>query len=392
MRLDAYLVRYVGEHSRSEWQRLIECGSVTLNLKETKPAIRVVTDDQIEIRPVASHALLDPDPSIDLDVVYEDQAIIVINKPPGLVVHPAPGNETGTLVHGLLARFPELRDPTGQMRPGIVHRLDKDTSGLMVVGKTVDAGAALQRQIQQGEVSKRYRLLLRGVVQEQRGIIEAPIGRDRFQRQRMAVRADGRSARTEFRVLERFPDHTYVEADLSTGRTHQLRVHFAYISHPVAGDRTYGKGRAPSGLERQFVHSRELTLTSPATRGAQTWIAELPPDLERVLVRLREVPPSLLGEPDTQGTAPSPQPSPPVGERGQSRTPRPHRGRGRPGPAPAGHARVRGRVQQEHVVHQALGCVGAAWRLGPSGSLAVVDSCRTSTSPRWLRISTSRTR
>jgi len=297
MRLDAYLVQHVGEHSRSEWQRLIECGSATLNLKQVKPATRVEPGDQIEIRPVASHALLDPDPTIVLDVVYEDPAIIVINKPAGLVVHPAPGNETGTLVHGLLARFPELRDPTGQMRPGIAHRLDKDTSGLMVVGKTVDAVAALQSQMQQGKVSKRYRLLVRGVVQEERGIIDAPIGRDRFQRQRMAVRADGRPALTEFRVLERFPDYTYVEADLTTGRTHQLRVHFAYINHPVAGDRTYGKGRAPSGLERQFVHSRELTLTSPATRKAETWIAELPRDLERVLVRLRA---ALAPLPDTE--------------------------------------------------------------------------------------------
>jgi 23S rRNA pseudouridine1911/1915/1917 synthase len=315
MRLDAYLSRYVGEHSRSEWQRLMESGSLTLNGVAVKPAMRVSPDDRIEIRPVASHALLEPDPSIVLDVVYEDAAIVVINKPAGLVVHPAPGHESGTLVHGLLARFPELRDPTGQMRPGIAHRLDKDTSGLMVVGKTVDAVAAVQRQLQQGEVRKRYQLLLRGNVEEQRGIIEAPIGRDRFQRQRMAVRADGRAARTEFRVLERFADHTFVEADLSTGRTHQLRVHFAYIGHPVAGDRTYGSGRGPSGLVRQFVHSRELTLTSPATRQVNTWVVEVPPDLERALTRLRAALPRLIDPDDPGSDSPGDTGPAAVGER-----------------------------------------------------------------------------
>ncbi|MBM2812686.1 MAG: pseudouridine synthase, RluA family [Chloroflexi bacterium] len=133
MRLDAYLSQYLHEHSRSEWQRLIEVGGVTVNGAMAKPAMRLAADDRLEIRPVASHALLEPDPTISLDVLYEDRTIIVINKAAGLVVHPAPGHESGTLVHALLARFPELRDPTGQRRPGIVHRLDKDTSGVMRV-------------------------------------------------------------------------------------------------------------------------------------------------------------------------------------------------------------------------------------------------------------------
>jgi len=289
MRLDAYLSRYLPEHSRSEWQRLIEVGGVTLNRAPTKPSVRLAANDQLEIRPVASHALLEPDPTIELKVLYEDQAMVVLDKPTGLVVHPAPGHETGTLVHALLARFPELRDPTGQMRPGIVHRLDMDTSGVMVVGKTREAVAALQQQMQNGKIKKRYRVLVIGTIQEEHGLIDAPIGRDRDHRQRMTVRGDGRPALTEFTVLERLPGYTYVDAGLPSGRTHQLRVHFTHIGYPIAGDRTYGRGRAPAGLTRQFVHSRELTLTSPATGKEQTFVAELPADLAEPLEGLREL-------------------------------------------------------------------------------------------------------
>ncbi len=290
MRLDAYLAQYLPEHSRSEWRRLIEAGGVAINGGETKPATRLAGGERLLIEPVAPHALLEPDPSIDIKVIYEDRAIVVIDKPAGLVVHPAPGNETGTLVHGLLARFPELHDPTGAMRPGIVHRLDKETSGVMVVGKTPAAVAALQRQMQANETRKRYRLLVHGPIEEDAGVIDAPIGRDRFNRQRMSVRADGRSARTEFQVLERFPGYTYVDAGLVSGRTHQLRVHFAYIEHPVAGDRTYGRRRPPEGLRRQFVHSRELTLTSPATKELRTFVAEIPAELAHVIEGLRPHP------------------------------------------------------------------------------------------------------
>lgn len=287
MRLDAYLARYVGDHSRSEWQRLVENGSIRLNGVTARPAERLREGDRLDISPIPSHALLEPDPTIRLEVLYEDDAIAVIDKPAGLVVHPAPGNETGTLVNALLARFPDLRDPTGQRRPGIVHRLDKDSSGVMVIGKTPEAVAKLQWQMQQAKMHKRYRLLVAGTIQEHEGVIDAPIARDLFNRQRMAVRADGRPALTEFRVLERLPTYTYVDAALASGRTHQLRVHFAYIGHPVAGDRTYGRGRAPEGLSRQFVHSRELTLTSPATDREQTFVAELPADLQAVLDSLR---------------------------------------------------------------------------------------------------------
>jgi 23S rRNA pseudouridine1911/1915/1917 synthase len=213
--------------------------------------------------------------------------MIVVDKPAGVVVHPAPGNERGTLVNGLLARFPELRAPDGDLRPGIVHRLDKDTSGLIVIGRTLEAVANLQRQMQSRSTEKRYFLLVRGGIEEEEGIIDRPIGRDPRNRQRMAVRAEGRTAQTHFWVRERFAGWTLVEALLLTGRTHQLRVHFASIGHPVAGDATYGPGAALRGLQRQFLHSHLLRLRSPYDNEEHTFTADLPPDLSAVLTRLR---------------------------------------------------------------------------------------------------------
>jgi 23S rRNA pseudouridine1911/1915/1917 synthase len=288
MRLDSYLSRHVGEHSRAEWQRLIDAGIVLRNGRPAKAADRVEGTDQVLVQALAQQVLLDADPSIPLDVVYEDASIIVVNKTAGLVVHPAPGHESGTLVNALLARFPELSDPSGEQRPGIVHRLDKDTSGLLVVGRTPAAVASVQRQMQAGTVVKRYWLLVAGNLKEGEGLIDAPIARDARNRQRMAVRADGRPSRTRFRVAERFTAFTLVDAELGSGRTHQLRVHFAYIGHPVAADRVYGSGRRPPGLERQFVHAYHLALRSPATRRDVVLECPLPPDLAEPLASLRE--------------------------------------------------------------------------------------------------------
>jgi 23S rRNA pseudouridine1911/1915/1917 synthase len=295
LRLDAYLAKIVGHHSRAEWQRLILAGAVLLRGRPARPADRVAAGDAVIVRPTAHHLLLTPDPSIPLEVVYADAALIVVNKPPGLVVHPAPGNQERTLVHALLARFPELHDPTGGQRPGIVHRLDKDTSGLLMVGRTVEAVAALQAQMQTGEIVKRYYLLVIGDLAAGEGMIDAPIGRDPRQRQRMAVRAEGRPALTRFWVRERFGQFTFVEAELATGRTHQLRVHFAYIGHPVAADKLYGSGRRPPGLPRQFVHAHYLRVRSPATGEVLELTAPLPPDLAEPLVQLRAGGPAATG-------------------------------------------------------------------------------------------------
>jgi 23S rRNA pseudouridine1911/1915/1917 synthase len=288
-RLDGFLQRHGGEPgcSRSEWQRLIGLEAVWLNGQPSKPGQRVVAGDRVSIAAVSRQIDLPPAEEVAFEVVYDDPAMIVVDKPAGVVVHPAPGNERGTLVNGLLARFPELRDQDQNLRPGIVHRLDKDTSGLLVVGRTLAATANLQFQMQSRSTEKRYLLLVRGNIGEDEGLIDAPIARDLRNRQRMAVRLGGRGAQTRFTVLERFGDWTLVEALLLTGRTHQLRVHFISIGHPVAGDMTYGSNRKPPGLERQFVHARLLRLRSPHDDQEHVFVAELPPDLATTLDRLR---------------------------------------------------------------------------------------------------------
>jgi 23S rRNA pseudouridine1911/1915/1917 synthase len=287
LRLDAYLSKRKRERSRSEWQRLIDLGAVLVNRHPAKPALRLTEGDRVDVLATPEHVAPRPEADIPLDVVYQDRAVIVVNKPAGLVAHPAPGNESGTLVNALLARYPELQDPTGELRPGIVHRLDKDTSGLMVVGRTASAVAALQAQMKRRGAVKRYLVLVGGRIAEDHGQIDAPIARSATNRQKMAVRADGKPALTEFQVLERFGEWTLLEVRIHTGRTHQIRVHFAYIGHPVAGDGTYGRGRAPASLRRQFVHAAFLAFDSPIDGRLQEFTAPLPPDLELVLEELR---------------------------------------------------------------------------------------------------------
>ena len=289
-RLDGFLQRHGGEpvRSRSEWQRLIGEEAIQLNGRPSKPSQRVSEGDRVLIAHQPRTLELPPEEDVAFDVVYSDTAMIVIDKPAGVVVHPAPGNERGTLVNGLLARFPELREEHGELRPGIVHRLDKDTSGVMVVGRTLEAVADLQRQMASRSTEKRYLLLALGNIGEDEGLIDRPIARDPRNRQRMAVHASGRPARTHFWVRERFGDWTLIEALLLTGRTHQLRVHFASIGHPVAGDQTYGPGsRRIPGLARQFLHSAFLRVRSPADSQEHSFSVGLPSELVAVLERLR---------------------------------------------------------------------------------------------------------
>ncbi len=288
-RLDGFLQRHGGEpdRSRSEWQRLIGAEAVLLNGSPSKPSERVRAGDRVRIVAVSRGPELPPEDFVPFKVVYEDPAMIVVDKPAGVVVHPAPGNERGTLVNGLLARFPELRGEDDELRPGIVHRLDKDTSGLMVIGRTLASVADLQRQMASRSTEKRYLLLVRGGIEEDEGIIDRPIGRDPRNRQRMAVRFEGRASRTHFWVRARFAGWTLLEALLLTGRTHQLRVHFASIGHPIVGDTTYGdQGAAVPGLRRQFLHAHLLRLRSPHDQAEHTFTSELPADLQAVLSRL----------------------------------------------------------------------------------------------------------
>lgn len=293
-RLDKYLADRVADLSRSAAQRLIDGGQVTVNGELVKTSYKVRAGDLIGgYLPVEEATELVAE-AIPLKVVYEDQALLVVDKPAGMVVHPAPGHPAGTLVNALLAHCPELA-ARGDERPGIVHRLDRDTSGLILVAKSEKVRRALQRQFQDRQVHKVYLALLDGHLQPAWGRIEAPLGRDPQHRQRVAVLAGGREAVTEYHVLQQFSqqmgpaagDYTLVEVEPRTGRTHQIRVHFASIGHPVVGDTVYGRRRSRLPVPRQFLHARRLGFKHPVTGQRLELEAALPADLASVLDLLR---------------------------------------------------------------------------------------------------------
>src|SRR5579883_881486 len=287
-RLDRYLTAFLPEISRTAIQQLIADGQILVNEKKSKAGYALRSGDSIAIlatSPVSDLSHLEP-LSIPLDIVYEDDDLLVINKPAGLVVHPATGHKDDTLVNALLARYPELRQVGSEERPGIVHRLDRDTSGLMIVAKNARAHAALVEQMKRHEIIKRYLALVEGNIALDQGSIDAPIGRNPRNRQQMAITAIGsREARTHFRVLERFNRHTLLLLQLETGRTHQIRLHLKAIGHPVLGDPVYGSGnvlkRMP--LQRQFLHAYQLSFTHPITGKHLELEAPLPPELQIVL-------------------------------------------------------------------------------------------------------------
>jgi 23S rRNA pseudouridine1911/1915/1917 synthase len=295
-RLDKYVAQMVPDLSRSRVQKLIEEGFVTVKGGIAKQSYQVEAGDEIIVHVPPPKPMEVKPEAIPLDIVYEDEDIIVVNKPAGMVVHPAYGHRTGTLVNAVLAYCPDLAGVEGDQRPGIVHRLDKDTSGLIIVAKHDAARRHLQRQFKRREVRKIYVALLEGRLEPVRGVIEAPIGRDKKRRKRMAVVEGGREARTEYRVTEYFTDrvakvsrpYTLVEAEPQTGRTHQVRVHFASIGHPLAGDPVYGfRKQRLSGLRRQFLHARTLGFRLPGSNKYIELTAELPDDLRVVLEELR---------------------------------------------------------------------------------------------------------
>jgi len=280
--------------TRSHVQKLISDGRLLADERPVK-ANSIVGGGavlRLEIPPPID-ATPGPEPDIPVSVVYEDDDLLIVDKPAGLVVHPAPGHSTGTLVNALLGRAgPEgFGGIAGVRRPGIVHRLDRDTSGLLMVARNDTAQASLMAQLKARRVKKTYVALVHGSVAAAAGRIEAPIGRDPKHRIRMAVVPDGRAATTGYRVRERFAGWTLLELDLVTGRTHQIRVHLEAIGHPVAGDPLYGTGtsrRGPDGLGRLFLHAWRLELTSPSTGKLVRAEAPLPPELETVLAGLRE--------------------------------------------------------------------------------------------------------
>ncbi|HNS50289.1 MAG TPA: RluA family pseudouridine synthase [Anaerolineae bacterium] len=297
IRLDRFLAANLVDYSRSALQRLIDGGLAQVNGSPAKAGYRLRTGDQVALQiPETEPAPVIPE-SISLAVVYEDDHILVVDKPAGMVVHPAPGHHTGTLVNALLAYCPRLADAGGD-RPGIVHRLDRDTSGLIVVAKTDPIRRALQRQFQERRVHKTYLALLDGRVDPTWGRICAPLDRDPHHRQRIAVVVKGRDATTEYRVLEYLSPSTELlpggftlaQVEPETGRTHQIRVHFASIGHPVSGDTVYGRRRCPLPLVRHFLHAWRLDFEHPSTAEHIELQAPLPPDLARVLDFLRASP------------------------------------------------------------------------------------------------------
>jgi 23S rRNA pseudouridine1911/1915/1917 synthase len=294
-RLDKYLADRVTELSRSAVQRLIERGQVTVNGELVRASYKVRAGDMVvvhlpseEPRDLAAEA-------IPLVVIYEDEFLLAVDKPAGMVVHPAPGHPGGTLVNALLAHCPELAS-NGEERPGIVHRLDRDTSGLILAAKSEKIRRGLQRQFKERQVRKAYLALLDGHLRPAWGRIEAPIGRDPRHRQRMAVMPGGREAITEYHVLDQFShqtgpaagEYTLVEAEPMTGRTHQIRVHLASIGHAVVGDTVYGRRRAQLPVSRQFLHARRLGFRHPATGRRMELEAPLPEDLAVILELLRK--------------------------------------------------------------------------------------------------------
>ncbi|MGH2581465.1 MAG: RluA family pseudouridine synthase [Anaerolineales bacterium] len=289
-RLDRFLSDHNPQHSRARLQALIKGGHVHVDGRILLKAGYTLGGGEVielEIPAVTSTDLIPED--IPLDIVFENKDVIVINKSAGLVVHPAAGHTQGTLMNAVLAHSPEIEGIGGELRPGLVHRLDKDTSGLIVLAKNEQAQNHLQAQFQSRDVAKTYIALVDGHPPSRVGRIEAPIGRSPADRKRMAVVAakKGRAARTDYREIERFESHSLLEVQPHTGRTHQIRVHLATIGCPVAGDRVYGRRKPTLPLQRQFLHAARLKLTLPGKNSARTFEAPLPPDLQSVLETLR---------------------------------------------------------------------------------------------------------
>ena len=285
-RLDRYVADNLGDLSRGMVQTLIAGGHVLVDDQQRKPKFRITPGEVVTVEiPPPQVDEIAPDP-IPLAVVYEDVDVIVVNKPAGLVVHPAPGHPRGTLANALVAHAPTI-SVGGSHRAGIVHRLDKDTSGLIVAAKSDRGRTSLVSQWAAQSVEKTYLALVAGRIEESEATIDAPIGRDPKNRQRMTVQRSGRPAVTHFRVLERFANATLLEVKIETGRTHQIRVHLAFIGYPVAGDPVYGRGRIVTpGLGRQFLHASELAFQLPDGTPVR-FAAPLPGELEQALTELR---------------------------------------------------------------------------------------------------------
>lgn len=297
-RLDAFLAARIDGWSRARLQRLIEDGEVLVNSQSVKPSHKLRAHDQIEAELTTLPADTFQPENIPIEIIYEDNEVIVVNKPAGMVVHPAAGAASGTLANALAFHFQNLSTTGGAARPGIVHRLDKDTSGLMVVAKTEGAHENLADQFRARTVFKSYVALVHGQLENDRGEINQPIARDPRNRTRMAVVRDGRAALSIYRARERFERFTLLDVELKTGRTHQIRVHLAWLKHPVVGDEIYGGGRDKTvadpkirshigRLGRQFLHAEKLGFNRPKSGQRMNFVSALPVELQQLLETIR---------------------------------------------------------------------------------------------------------
>lgn len=286
-RLDIYIAEEKGELSRTTIKRLLENGDILVNGKMQKASYKPEAEDKIQINmpEVVETKLIAQD--IPVPIVYEDKDIVVVNKPKGMVVHPANGNPDNTLVNAILAICKDsLSGIGGEIRPGIVHRLDKDTSGLLIIAKNDTAHINMSKQIQDRKVTKKYIALVRGIVPENEATIDMPIARSQKDRKKMAVDKKGKEAITHFKVLARYDKYTLLEIKIDTGRTHQIRVHMSYIGHPVIGDEIYSNGKNEFGVKGQMLHAKYLKFKQPVTGEELELEAPLPEYFENILKKL----------------------------------------------------------------------------------------------------------
>ena len=287
VRIDKFISTVNEEMSRTQVQQLIKEDHVKVNGQPVKTNYKCQEGDEVAVSIPEPVELNIEAEEMDLDIYYEDEDVLVVNKPKGMVVHPAPGHTSGTLVNGLMAHCKDLSGINGVMRPGIVHRIDKDTSGLLMVAKNDMAHESLVDQLVEKSVTRKYTAIVHGVIQHSHGTIDAPIGRDKKDRQSQAVTPDGKNAVTHFEVLERFNDFTLVECQLETGRTHQIRVHMKYIGYPLAGDPKYGPKKTLE-LGGQALHAGVLGFIHPRTKEYMEFNAPLPAYFEELIEHLRK--------------------------------------------------------------------------------------------------------
>ena len=286
IRIDKYISSKI-DFSRMTIQRMIENGNVLVNGKKVKVSYKVIQNDEIKIEEEEKkESHLQPE-NIPLDIIYEDDDIVVVNKQKGLVVHPGNGNPDGTLVNAIMAHCKDsLSGVGGELRPGIVHRIDKDTSGLIIIAKNDEAHMNLSKQIKEHKIKKTYLALVRGRIREKEATINMPIGRCKNDRIKMAVSRDGKEAVTHFKVLKKYEKYTYIEVNIETGRTHQIRVHMSHIGYPLVGDSVYSNGKNPFGVEGQMLHSYKLEFTHPKTGQTMELTAPLPDYFEKIINEL----------------------------------------------------------------------------------------------------------